>query len=102
MLGPQQFEDIIQMGVGLNKCAKDGVIDRIVVDLTAMGYPDIGARRAALRLAKQLHYNHVALVRNGSSLNNALVLFIARQSGHVHEIEVFSSREAALEWLCSR
>lgn len=97
--GNQRFEDIIRVGRMLERYAVDGTIDKLLVDLTAMGYPDLGARLAAVQVAGKFYYNHVALVRNGSSLNNALVLFIARQSGHVREIESFSATNKAVGWL---
>ena len=97
--GNLRFEDMLQVEALLEHYVVDGTIDKLVVDLAGMGYPDMGARHAAMRLAGKFYYNHVALVRNASSLNNALVLFIARQSNHVREIECFPSREDAVAWL---
>ncbi len=100
LLGTLHHEDVIAMGTQLGFYAENDGFDKILVDIRDMEYADTGARLAALQVARRFScYNAVALVRGNQPLNTALVLMIARRSGRVGTLEVFSSRSEAVRWL---
>ena len=99
LIGDQHQEDIIVLGEQLGRYVKNRTFDKIIVDVRDMGYADVGARITALQLARLYHYDHVAFLRGTHSLNVALVLRIARRSGRVHDMQVFSTKAEAIRWL---
>lgn len=99
LTGDQHYEDMVIMEKKLTRYAPGGVIRRLLLDETDMGYTDTGARLYALQVARRFTYRGVALLRSGSSLNTAIVLLIARRSGKVQNIKVFNAKADAMKWL---
>lgn len=99
LVGALDYEAIMLLGDDIAAYAVRGVLPLVLVDLTLQGYADLGARRAAFKVASRFYYRRVGVVRSATGLNNALVRFIAHQSGHVHQIETFPAKAEALRWL---
>ena len=96
--GDQTYSDLEALGDALASYAKDGTIDKLLLDETSIGSADSGARRAAGMVARRFYFNRVALV-GANQFMRILVKLIANTTDHVDVLKFFNSRAQAVRWL---
>lgn len=103
VVGDQNAKTVTHMGAAIEKLIRQQQKANLAVlvfdDIRQMGKTDSGARGVLAQLSRQLDFDRLAMLGDGSMLMRHGTNFIIRAIGKGNSIHYFDDEQTAMRWL---